>query len=164
MDSEAGSWGLEGLDRRAVPAKGEPSVGGGERERDAREGRRSPGTFGQILQPLVALPQEGGIGRRRCKACPSRDALLQGNANVFDQILVSKGLIAPAAPLRCVEASASVEAFPAMVSTAPSEGPIRFGLSEGNAEKHVNHDGFSDHFPVSVVLERRQGTERTRDG
>lgn len=77
-----------------------------------------------------------------------------GNANVFDQILVSKGLIKQRAPLRCVEDSAMIEAFPCMVDINTSSGPIRFGLPKGDVAKNVNQEGFSDHFPVSVMLER----------
>ncbi len=31
-------------------------------------------------------------------------------------------------------------------------GPIRFGLPNGAADRNVNTSGFSDHFPVSMVL------------
>jgi hypothetical protein len=76
-----------------------------------------------------------------------------GDANVFDQLLASKGLLSGAGPLRVKETSARIEAFPAMVDHRVSEGPIRFGLPKGDAAKNVNQSGFSDHFPVSVVIE-----------
>lgn len=76
-----------------------------------------------------------------------------GNANLFDQILVARGLLTGPGRLKVVEASAKIEAFPEMVSHRVSEGPIRFGLPKGNAAVNVNTAGFSDHFPVSVVID-----------
>jgi hypothetical protein len=40
--------------------------------------------------------------------------------------------------------------FPEMVDAKPCKGPIRFGLAMGNAAVNVN--GFSNHFPVSVMI------------
>jgi predicted extracellular nuclease len=76
-----------------------------------------------------------------------------GDANVFDQILVSRGLLAGPGKLRVNEASVRIEAFAEMVDHRVSEGPIRFGLPKGNAAVNINLDGFSDHFPVSVLIE-----------
>lgn len=76
-----------------------------------------------------------------------------GNGNVFDQILVSKGLLLPASPLQVDEATARIELYPEMVSPSVAQGPIRFGMPKGNAAQNVNTAGFSDHFPVSVVLQ-----------
>jgi predicted extracellular nuclease len=76
-----------------------------------------------------------------------------GDANVFDQILVSPGLLGGASGLRVVAGSARIEAQAPMTSHRVGEGPIRFGLSEGDAQKNVNPDGYSDHFPVSVLIE-----------
>ena len=73
------------------------------------------------------------------------------NGNLFDQILVSKGLLLSDSPLQVDEASARIEAFPEMVSHRVGEGPIRFGLPRGDAA-NVNQDGFSDHFAVSVIV------------
>jgi predicted extracellular nuclease len=75
-----------------------------------------------------------------------------GNGNVFDQILVNRSLLNGERGLRVLEETARIEAFPAMVSHRVGEGPIRFGLPKGNPG-NVNQDGFSDHFPVSVVLD-----------
>lgn len=77
----------------------------------------------------------------------------KGNGNVFDQILVSRGLLLSNSPIRVQENTARMEVFPEMVDHKISYGPIRFGLSKGNADKNVNPQGFSDHFPVSVILE-----------
>lgn len=76
-----------------------------------------------------------------------------GDANLFDQILVSRGLLADSGPLKVLEASARIEAFPEMVDHRVSEGPIRFGLPKGDAAANVNQAGFSDHFPVSAAIE-----------
>jgi hypothetical protein len=43
-----------------------------------------------------------------------------------------------------------MEIFPEMVDAKPCKGPIRFGLAMGNAAVNVN--GFSNHFPVSVMI------------
>jgi endonuclease/exonuclease/phosphatase family metal-dependent hydrolase len=76
-----------------------------------------------------------------------------GNGNLFDQILASKGLLIEASPIRVLEDTARIELFPEMVDHKVAFGPIRFGLPKGNAAKNVNPDGFSDHFPVSIILQ-----------
>lgn len=78
-----------------------------------------------------------------------------GNGNVFDQLLVSKGLLVQGSPITVDEGSARIELFPEMVDHSVSRGPIRYGLSKGNAAENVNTGGFSDHFPVSVVLQEQ---------
>ncbi len=40
-----------------------------------------------------------------------------------------------------------------MVDHRVGEGPIRFGLPRGNAAANVDTEGFSDHFPVSVLID-----------
>jgi predicted extracellular nuclease len=75
------------------------------------------------------------------------------DGNVFDQILVSKGLLVGTNPLKVRLGSARIEAIPEMVAHRVGEGPIRFGLPKGDAAKNVNIDGYSDHFPVSVLLD-----------
>jgi endonuclease/exonuclease/phosphatase family metal-dependent hydrolase len=77
----------------------------------------------------------------------------KGNANLFDQILVSPAFLAKSAPLRVLEETATIEAFADMVSSSKNEGPIRFGLPKGNAAENIEPAGFSDHFPVSVMIE-----------
>jgi predicted extracellular nuclease len=76
-----------------------------------------------------------------------------GDAALFDQILVSPGLLTGRSGFRIVDGSARIEAYPPAVSHRVGEGPIRFGLPEGDAAKNVNPDGYSDHFPVSVLVE-----------
>jgi hypothetical protein len=77
----------------------------------------------------------------------------KGDANIFDQILVSRAFLRGAGPFRVLEGSARIEALPAMVHDSKNEGPIRFGLPRGDAAGNVNTAGFSDHFPVSVTIE-----------
>ncbi|MEK7747948.1 MAG: endonuclease/exonuclease/phosphatase family protein [Nitrospirota bacterium] len=79
----------------------------------------------------------------------------QGEGHLFDQILVSKGLLIPDSPIRVSEQTARIELFPEMVAHSVAEGPIRFGLPKGNAKKNTNIKGFSDHFPVSVILQEK---------
>ena len=75
-----------------------------------------------------------------------------GNGNVFDQILVARGLVDGAGPFHIGEDTARVEAFPEMVSHKAGSGPVRFGLPKGNPEKNIDENGYSDHFPVSVTI------------
>jgi endonuclease/exonuclease/phosphatase family metal-dependent hydrolase len=77
----------------------------------------------------------------------------RGNGHVFDQLLASKGLLMQNSPITVLEDTARIEVFPEMVDHRAAYGPIRFGLPKGNAAKNVNTEGFSDHFPVSVVLQ-----------
>ena len=45
-----------------------------------------------------------------------------------------------------------MELVPTMVDHRVSRAPLRFGLPKGNASKNVNQNEFSDHFPVSVMI------------
>lgn len=78
----------------------------------------------------------------------------KGDGNLFDQILVSRPLLdrGPSA-LKLRTGSAGVFTLPAMVDHRTGEGPVRFGLSKGDAAKNVDPSGFSDHFPVTVMLD-----------
>jgi len=75
-----------------------------------------------------------------------------GDGNTFDQLFASKGLLIEDSPIQVAEDTARIEAFPEMVDPGVSNGPIRFGLPKGDAAKNVDTSGFSDHFPVSVIL------------
>lgn len=75
-----------------------------------------------------------------------------GNGNIFDQILVSKGVLKTTAPLRCDEDSAGIDAIPDMVSHKKNEGAVRYGLPKGKPDANLNTEGYSDHFPVAVRL------------
>lgn len=75
------------------------------------------------------------------------------DASLFDQILISNGLLTGKSGWQTVDGSARIEAYPPMVSHRVGEGPVRFGLPSGNVAENVNLDGYSDHFPVSVRIE-----------
>ncbi|MDH3713591.1 MAG: endonuclease [Gammaproteobacteria bacterium] len=79
----------------------------------------------------------------------------RGDGNVFDQILVSQGLVKNRGAFRALSHTARIEAFPEMIDSKVTPAPIRFGLPRGNARKNVNREGFSDHYPVSLTIESR---------
>ena len=71
-----------------------------------------------------------------------------GFANMLDQFLASKGLIDRDAPISVVEDSVRIEMVPEMVSGGAYPDPVRFGRPSSG----YNPNGFSDHYPISVVL------------
>lgn len=76
------------------------------------------------------------------------------NGNIFDQMLVSRPLLDSGdAAFKLVTGSAGPETIPDMVSHRSGEGAIRFGLPKGDADRYVDATGYSDHFPVSLLLE-----------
>lgn len=68
-------------------------------------------------------------------------------ASVLDQFLISKGLLAGSLGLRARPQSAQVVRRPEMVSSGYPD-PIPFGRGG-----RVNRDGFSDHYPIEVVID-----------
>ena len=58
---------------------------------------------------------------------------------MFDQLLVSKGLLIQGSPLTAIENTARIEIFPEMVDHRVAHGPIRFGLPKGNAVQNVKY-------------------------
>ncbi len=79
----------------------------------------------------------------------------QGNGYIFDQLLVSKGLLLQENNITVDDATAKLEIYPEMVDHRVMKGAIRFGLPKGNTAENINLAGFSDHFPVSVVLQEK---------
>ncbi len=77
----------------------------------------------------------------------------KGNANLFDQIFVNRAFVTGTGPFSVQEETTRLETFAQMTSKSKNEGPIRFGLPKGNVNKNINTNGYSDHFPVSVVIE-----------
>lgn len=71
---------------------------------------------------------------------------------LFDQILVSKGLIKSTSPMKVVDGSAMVETFPDMAYGSYTS-PRRFGRPSRSSS--YNQEGYSDHFPVSVRIEEK---------
>jgi len=67
---------------------------------------------------------------------------------LFDQFLVSKGMVKVDASIRVKSDSVKIERFTEMIS-GTYEVPKRFGRPSGELDK----EGFSDHFPISLVLE-----------
>lgn len=70
---------------------------------------------------------------------------------VFDQFLAGKALLPRTARLRIRPDSVEIFRDPAMTATGRYPQPIRFG----GLGKPVNPDGFSDHFPITVMLDEK---------
>jgi endonuclease/exonuclease/phosphatase family metal-dependent hydrolase len=70
-------------------------------------------------------------------------------ANMLDQALASPALLREGAPLRLRPESARIEAFAEMVGGGDYPAPRRFGRPSAGFDP----EGFSDHFPISLVLE-----------
>lgn len=79
----------------------------------------------------------------------------KGNGNIFDQILVSRGLLSRTSPFTVLEETAGLVSYPPMVSTRSSEGSYRFGLPKGDSGKNINRNGYSDHFPIGVMVREK---------
>lgn len=70
---------------------------------------------------------------------------------IFDQLLVSKGLIKSTSPLKVVDGSAKVNNYDLMAKGS-YKAPRRFGRPSSSS---YDLEGFSDHFPVSMLLEEK---------
>lgn len=66
--------------------------------------------------------------------------------NLLDQFLVNRNMLRANAPIRAVEGSAAIRAFPEMVRAGDYPGPRRFGGHGAPADV----DGFADHFPIEM--------------
>jgi hypothetical protein len=75
-----------------------------------------------------------------------------GDGDLIDQILVSRSLLVDGHPFSVQDDTARIEAFPELTDHRKSRGAVRFGLPKGDPAKNVDQDGYSDHFPVSVVI------------
>ena len=74
------------------------------------------------------------------------------DGNLFDQILASPTLVkSRGVPFRVLDGTARIELVPDMVDHRTGQGPRRFGLPKGDVSK-VDVTGYSDHFPVSVMI------------
>ncbi len=106
--------------------------------------------------------------RSRTKVTRARNALFlnlmwplmgQGLASFYydnvpcllDQFLADKNLLNQNAPIRVLQDTAAILRFPEMVGAGIYSTPIRFG---GMGEP-VNRNGFSDHFPVAVIVQEK---------
>jgi endonuclease/exonuclease/phosphatase family metal-dependent hydrolase len=68
---------------------------------------------------------------------------------VLDQFLISKGILNKKSGFKYREGSCKVEIFAGMSTTDTYKKPIKFGRPKSG----LNQNGFSDHFPVSMILE-----------
>jgi predicted extracellular nuclease len=69
--------------------------------------------------------------------------------NMLDQFLVSKGFLKNNASIQFKTDSVRIEVFPEMISGGDYPDPIPFG----RPSEDLNLNGFSDHYPISVVLQ-----------
>ena len=75
-----------------------------------------------------------------------------GDGNLFDQILASPTLVKTrGVPFRVLDGTAKIELVQDMVDHRTGFGPRRFGLPKGKPSR-VDETGYSDHFPVSVMI------------
>jgi hypothetical protein len=72
--------------------------------------------------------------------------------NMLDQFLGNKNLIKKSGDLQALPETVEILRFPEMVSGGDYPAPIHYG----GMGKVVNPDGFSDHYPVAVVVEERE--------
>jgi len=71
----------------------------------------------------------------------------ENDPKMLDQFLVSKGLVTGNSGLRVNMKSIDVLRFPEMVNKGNYPKPVRFGR-----ENSLNKKGFSDHFPIAMVI------------
>ena len=71
--------------------------------------------------------------------------------NVLDQFWISKGIVTGRSGFRVENASAKIEMFARMVGRGDYPAPVRFG----RPSEKLNRDGFSDHYPVAMILQER---------
>jgi len=71
--------------------------------------------------------------------------------NVLDQIWISKGIVDGQSGFSIEEGSVSIEMFDPMVSPGSYPAPVRFG----RPSEKLNRDGFSDHYPVAMILREK---------
>lgn len=118
------------------------------RERGDVERARSPKFYNMTWEYLVTQATDHQGNERVLEGTLYFD----NDGNLFDQILANRPLLdrKTDSGFKIVDGSAGIIAFPEMVSHRTGQGPLRFGLPEGNAAENVTEDGFSDHFPVGV--------------
>ena len=78
--------------------------------------------------------------------------------NLLDQFMVSRGMILNDAPLKVVDGSVRIEAFPEMTQSGQYPAPVRFGRPfkrNGRKDNSFTGTGYSDHFPISLELKEK---------
>lgn len=68
--------------------------------------------------------------------------------HMLDQFLVNSNMVKPLSPIRALAATAEIVRFAGMVNSGNYPAPIPFG-GMGSV---VNLNGFSDHFPIAMVV------------
>lgn len=71
--------------------------------------------------------------------------------NVLDQFLISRGLVNGKGEFQVKEDSVKIQMFPEMVADGAYPVPIRFGRPAAD----LNLDGFSDHYPISMIVQEK---------
>ncbi len=105
---------------------------------DMVEHARAPRFF-NLMWPSLAT----GVGSYYYKNEP----------NVLDQFWISKGILGGASKFKVKDGSVRIEMFEAMRKSATNPTPKRFGRPS-ESDKY-DPQGFSDHYPISLVLEER---------
>lgn len=104
---------------------------------------RSP-TFHNLMWPL--------LGTR------AGSHYFDNRPNLLDQFMVSRGMILNDAPLKVVDGSVRIEAFPEMTQSGQYPAPVRFGRPfkrNGRKDNSFTGTGYSDHFPISLELKEK---------
>ncbi len=73
--------------------------------------------------------------------------------NLLDQFLGNKNIIKDGAKIKILQNTAAILRYEGMVSTGTYPVPIPFG----GMGKPVNLDGYSDHYPISIVATEKTG-------
>ena len=97
-----------------------------------------------IDRPLLLNMMWDAVGRRE------GSLYFDNMPNVLDQFLVNRNMLLASAPIRAVEGSAVIRAFPEMRKAGDYPCPIPFGGIGQN--KPANQNGFSDHFPIEMQV------------
>lgn len=73
----------------------------------------------------------------------------ENHPHILDQFLANANLLKTSSQIKAKPASVQINNFPEMIK--PGQYPS--ALPFGGMGKPINHDGFSDHFPISLELE-----------
>lgn len=79
---------------------------------------------------------------------PDGSFYFDNQPNMLDQFLVNKNMATGNAPIKADPATVQILKPPAMVSTGVYKKPIPFG----GMGAQVNQNGFSDHFPITMMV------------
>ena len=88
------------------------------------------------------------VGKAAGVAIKTVSRVLNNEPNVLDQFLVNRNLAEDTSPIRVRPETVEILRFPDTTASGDYPKPIPFG---GMGDP-VNTDGFSDHFPIGVVV------------